>query len=311
MDLPNQLSANAFRKATRFIEDNANALQRARFNFHFNGGGAGAVISALRSYQNEDGGFGHGLEHDLRTEHSSVLCTTVALQILREIDAAPADIIEPAMAYLVASYRQGNWGLITSECNDAPHAPWWRFRPGAACSRLFLANPGAEIIGYLLDHPSEMPMDEIEALLARAIDHAGKYQLDMHELQCYLRLFETRALPDEARRELLPLVVHHAFMLVENEPGGWEEYALTPLDVAQSRDKPLAKVFGDSLDTALTHSILTQEGNGAWRPSWSWGEMFPATWQVVETEIMVDLTIDRLRRLRAFNRICFVHCVAA
>lgn len=44
----------------------ARVLEQRRFAHHFTGGGADAVETALAAYRNEDGGYGHGLEPDLR-----------------------------------------------------------------------------------------------------------------------------------------------------------------------------------------------------------------------------------------------------
>ncbi len=46
----------------KFIYQNARLIDRRRFEYFFEGGTQDAVIDALRSYQNEDGGFGNALE---------------------------------------------------------------------------------------------------------------------------------------------------------------------------------------------------------------------------------------------------------
>ena len=66
-------------------------------------------MDALSGYQNLDGGFGHGLNSDLRTKNSSVLCATVAIQILKEIGTPPEhEMIIGAIDYLVRQYRHRN-----------------------------------------------------------------------------------------------------------------------------------------------------------------------------------------------------------
>ncbi len=56
--------------ARSFILGNARLLDRHRFAFRFEGGRADDVVTALRPYQNADGGFGHALEPDLRGAES-------------------------------------------------------------------------------------------------------------------------------------------------------------------------------------------------------------------------------------------------
>lgn len=54
----------AFEKARKFIYKNARPLDLARWQYHFENGSREAVLQALQVYQNEDGGYGHGLEPD-------------------------------------------------------------------------------------------------------------------------------------------------------------------------------------------------------------------------------------------------------
>lgn len=61
----------------------ARNLERSLFRYEFENGSFTDVLIELSRYQNEDGGFGHGLEPDLRCKESSALATTRALEILR------------------------------------------------------------------------------------------------------------------------------------------------------------------------------------------------------------------------------------
>ena len=56
----------------------------ARFESIFHGAGEIHILDELRKFQNNDGGFGHGLEPDWRSSESSALCTSIAFQIMRD-----------------------------------------------------------------------------------------------------------------------------------------------------------------------------------------------------------------------------------
>ena len=88
-----KLTQSAFQRAKNFIMDHGRALDQRRFEFHFEDGSADAVLAALTPYQNDDGGFAHSLEPDVRTPFSSAIVTTVGFQILREIRAAASHIV--------------------------------------------------------------------------------------------------------------------------------------------------------------------------------------------------------------------------
>ena len=70
------LTTASFSLARRFVEEKARPVDEALFAYTFEDGKPEAVWEALRSFANEDGGFGHGMEPDCRLPGSSVLGTT-------------------------------------------------------------------------------------------------------------------------------------------------------------------------------------------------------------------------------------------
>ena len=143
-----QLARNRFRAAETFLNTNARPLETALFAMTFRGATVDWALTELATFQNEDGGFGRGLEPDLQLADSSVLATTVALQILRDIGVqSDNELVQGAIRYLLATYDEGTkaWPIIPSNPDDAPHAPWWQYDHDLS---KYLANPRAEIVGY-------------------------------------------------------------------------------------------------------------------------------------------------------------------
>lgn len=81
----------AFEKARAFIYRNARPLDLARFQYHLEDGDKAAVMQALSFYQNEDGGFGHGVEADCWNPHSITIHVGTACRIILDIDFDDAD----------------------------------------------------------------------------------------------------------------------------------------------------------------------------------------------------------------------------
>ncbi len=71
------LDKNRLDSARQFIWRAARVIDQRRFDFLFDGGSADHVLDALRAYRNADGGFGHGLEPDIRGPESQ------PIQVLR------------------------------------------------------------------------------------------------------------------------------------------------------------------------------------------------------------------------------------
>ena len=61
--------------AETFIWSAARLVDRHRYALLFADGPAEPVVDALRGYRNEDGGFGHALEPDLRAPSSQPAST--------------------------------------------------------------------------------------------------------------------------------------------------------------------------------------------------------------------------------------------
>ena len=195
------LTQAAFKSAKNFIMDQGRALDQKRFEFHFEAGSANAVLAALASYQNDDGGFGNSLEPDIRTSASSAIATTVGFQLLREI-RAPAGhaLVRRGIEYFVTTYDESRqvWPIIPPEVEKAPHAPWGNYESSAETFGQFIVNPRAEIVGYLHEFSDGVPTKLLKPLAATVMKHLNSPpdEMEMHDILCLARLAETEALPN-------------------------------------------------------------------------------------------------------------------
>jgi hypothetical protein len=82
--------SNALSAARSFMAGHARLLDRRRFHLLFDGGGAEPVLAALRGYRNPDGGYGHGLEPDLRATESQPAAAFHAFEVLADIGPVTA-----------------------------------------------------------------------------------------------------------------------------------------------------------------------------------------------------------------------------
>ncbi len=304
-----QLSSHAMERAREFVRASARPLEQARFAAYFDGGAAEEVYTQLSLFQNEDGGFGRALEPDLRTPASSVYATTVGLQILRELETpAQHPLVANAIRYMLDTYdaQTERWSLISAAANNAPHAPWWTYDENFAHNfGQFLANPRAEILGYLYDYPELAPQDLRQRLTGSVLTHlqAAPDEMEMHDLLCYMRLAETRALPEDVRTPLLQRLRNVVDHTVARDPAAWEGYGLAPLSVVSSPRSPFEEQLADAIPANLDWIIAHQGADGAWGPAWTWSDLFPDVWPMAEQDWKGVITVDTLRRLQAFGRL--------
>ncbi len=303
-----KLSRAAFERGLSFVGAQGRALDRALLAYYFEDGSAEGVFAALASYQNDDGGFGHGLEPDLRTPASSVIATTVAFQHFRSLGApAVHPVVRKAIAYLRNAYDASRqvWPIIPPEVENAPHAPWWDYAGSEAGFGGFLVNPRVEIVGYLHDYSAAVPAELLETLTAAVFEHLDSLpdEMEMHDLICFVSLAETAALPQSDRDRIWQKVARAAETGMAREPAQLTGYVLRPLYVVSTPESPLADRFAEEVSMNLDFEIEQQGPDGAWMPSFSWGDQHPEAWQVAKQEWQARITLKNLRILRDFGRI--------
>ena len=305
------LSVEAQQRARNFLFTHARPLERARYLYHFEGDEPDRVLSELASFGNPDGGFGHALEQDLRLPASSVLATTVALQILREVEA-PSDhpLVTNAMNYLLQTYDPAGqvWPIVPPNTDDAPHAPWWDYGEDVAANwNGFLGNPRAEILGYLYDYsPLGLPTWVRESLTSAAISFLDEQsdKVSIFDLLCYDRLVRSRSLPDSTRERLLYSLLPLAKKLVNTNPADWEKYGIEPIELVDGSDSPFAELFAEAVPQNLDAEIERQSDDGAWHPKWTWyDDAYPDDWPIAERDAAGVITLRTLRILRSFGRL--------
>jgi hypothetical protein len=307
--LPRKLAPDSFARARAFLLEHARPLEQALYRYFFEAGALDDVYGALSAHQNGDGGFGHGLEPDLQSAHSSALATTTALQILCDVDA-PLDhpLWTGALDYLLATYDPARqcWPIIPPAANDAPHAPWWTV-DGQLGDRFggYLLNPRAEILGYLYQQSTRVPPGFLENVTKSVLAHlaAQPDALEQHDLLCCVRLAARPGLPEAVRQELMLRLERSIACTVAVDPHMWTQYTLQPLAVAPSPGALFAGQLADALQANLDALITLQGDDGAWSPTWSWFGAFADAWPAAEQAWKGVLTLAALRQLNGFGRL--------
>ncbi|MDP4097639.1 hypothetical protein OIN60_12735 [Paenibacillus sp. P96] len=296
------LTRNGFERAASFMKHRARRLERALFEYEFETGPFDDVLTELQAYQNEDGGFGHGLEADLRCPDSSALATTRGLEILQagEPSELRAEMILNALGYLEDTYHPElkGWDIIPQQAESYPRAIWWRY----GMFRDYWGNPNADIIAFFIDYRSVFKFTNLNEL----IDHALEYLLhqsdlsEMHELFCYLHLAE-RLDSEQGNRiaEQLELFLDRCVDIRTGERTG---YGATPLQAVDSPMSPFYKKYEEVIPAELDQLVHNQAEDGSWEPNWTWNQ-YEKEWAEAKREWQGVLTLQALRTLRNFNRI--------
>jgi hypothetical protein len=308
-----QLSREAFGRARDFIRARARPLDRALFEYRFEGASVDLVTAELARFQNDDGGFGHALEPDLRTSTSSALATEIGLRMLKELGCASdhAMVAQAVRFFLETIDPQAKvWRVIPPDANDHTHAPWWHDEDGSLARTFddFLIIPRASVVGLLHHYVALVPADWLAELTEHTVTMLETIADDAFagggdSLRYALRLVETKSLPQSYRERLVPRLCRLSRKFVSCDPQEWGGYVATPLKVAPTPDALVADVLQDGLEEYLNYQIDHQTPEGTWEPTWTWGDFYPDVWEQTKREWRGARTLETLTALKAFGRI--------
>jgi hypothetical protein len=291
-------------RAERFIWLTARVLEQRLFAYHFLNGGPDPVETALDAYRNEDGGYGHALEPDLRGPLSQPLHAGHALRVLDAIERCGGQRVERVCRYLTAvSTADGALPAVLPGQRGYPAAPFVPVVDDPP-SELLATGP---VVGLL--HRNEV----WHAWLFRATDYCWQAIEDLekshpYEIEAAVAFLDT--VPDRSRAEatadrLGRLVREQRLAALDPErldtypvaPGYAPREHHFPHDFARSPDSLARAWFTDEeMSRSLDFLTAEQEADGGWPIRWR--QWAPAA--ALEARPMV--TIEALQTLRAYGR---------
>ncbi|WP_327719730.1 hypothetical protein OG381_33530 [Streptomyces sp. NBC_00490] len=291
-------------RAEHFVWITARVLEQRLFAHHFLNGNADPVETALDAYRNEDGGYGHALEPDLRGPVSQPLHAGHALRVLDAIGRCGGQRVERVCRYLTSvSAPDGALPAIRPSQRGYPAAPFIPIVDDPP-SELLATGP---VVGLL--HRNEV----WHAWLFRATDfcwHAVESLRESHpyEVQAAVAFLDSasdRPRAEAAADRLGRLVRENRLAALDQErldsspvspgyaPGEHHfphDYAKTPHSLAR------AWFTDEEMERSLDFLTGEQQEDGGWpvrRHQWA-----PSA----ALEARPIVTIAALRTLRAYGR---------
>ena len=243
--------------ARQFIESSARVLERHRFAVLCDAGPTEAVLTALRAYQNADGGFGHALEPDVRCPASQPSAALFALDVLADVDAA-RDPMVPQVADWIASIAHSDGGVPTvlPSAEGHPRAPWMQPSPEAGFLTYALA---AKLWRLGVRHPW------LESATAWCWKQIDALEEPAATPSCSLCSFLTPFLTVRAAaavERLAPAIRDDGTVAI---PGGVEGEHVKPLDMSPRPSAPSRALFtGDQIAADLDRLENEQLDDGGW-----------------------------------------------
>ncbi len=255
----------AVEQSRNFILCNARLLERRLFDYLFDRGSREPVLSALRAYQNTDGGFGCGLEPDKRCASSQPVDVEFALKVLDQLDAFDDPMVGRACDYLAAiSTLQGGVPFAVAGVEQAPHQPWWVASIPPTASH----NPTGSILGLLLKHKVDHPWVAQASAYMRALV-PGLTSTHFHDVITVVPYLQFT--PDQEWAQVHLERIRTALAVsddVARDPKA-TGYAQFPIDFAPHPDSPLRPIFSDELIRLHLRALAErQQPDGGWPINW-------------------------------------------
>lgn len=281
--------------AADFVWRSARLIDRQRFALLTGTGGGETLLSALRAYQNADGGFGNALEPDLRAPVSQPQPVELAFHVLDEARAFDDPMVERACDYLVTITTQdGGVPFVLPSARAWPRAPWWEVGDQPPAS----VNPTAALAGLLHRNGVAHPwLDGATAFVWRSLD-GSLDDLGGYEAIALFRFLD--GVPDRDRAEVAAARLTEAVRergVVALDPEA-EGHVFSPLALAPRPDALAARGFDTALiDAHLEALAARQQDDGGWPVAW------PTQSVAAEQEWRGWVTVGALRTLRAYRRL--------
>lgn len=108
-----------------FVHAHGNLWERALWDYLFQGGAAERVQRILSGYKNSDGGFGHGLEHDIKAPMSNPLMLEFLLVVMRDTGLTPGTLLDGTPQWLETIQNPDGSLQNPPGISEYPRAQWW------------------------------------------------------------------------------------------------------------------------------------------------------------------------------------------
>lgn len=305
------LSKIQFEKARDFMYSYAQDIDLAMFQYYFEEKPKSEVIEILEKYQNEDGGFGT-LDYDFIYTDSCLKQTESACRYIFALDVPDTHpMIPKLMKYMISNYNKttGEWDNLTvPEVNNYPHAPWWeheeqeKFIPKDYIDLIthYDPNTNSALAGMVVKYSRYVPdnlVQYIQKIVVDKINLSG----DFYQYGMLSDVYFVNALQDERLKNALRTKLMGNGRLISLLDDNWgTENAYKLCHWIDTPDHPYYKLYKNDVDNNHTFLIETQNEDGSWTPSWSWGE--PEVWKEVELRIKGMMTMKFLWSLDIFHR---------
>ncbi|MCI7813738.1 MAG: hypothetical protein SO016_08455 [Lachnospiraceae bacterium] len=286
--------------AKQFILQNARPIDLAVYKYFFENESNRSVVDELSKYQNQDGGFGHGLELDYWNPNSSPIATNDAIITLFRVGALGQNskMTNGIVQYLESldsfDKEKKRWLFAIDSNKEYPHAIWWEKNDDG----IHGFNPTISLATFVICYGKRTPL--YEQILREGLAYLeDQDEISGDALKSYLlsyELLKKHRMDDIIDLNYLKKLIYKRIRDaickdiekygVEYVPTPSDFFSGTYLDFLTPEIRPLVDAEKNILGKL-------QKEDGGFDISWEWGTPYPEFAQA-RNWWRPRLTIDKL-----------------
>jgi hypothetical protein len=288
--------------ARSFLATHGRILDRRRLDILLGGGDADGVVAALEAHRNPDGGFGWGLEPDLRDAGSQPTAGMHAFEVLAEV--APTDRttgIALALCDWLSACTRPDGGLPFALPIDDPAgcAPWWLGADPTTSALQMTTQVAATAHLVARRDPAVAAHPWLATATGWCVDAIRRMEATPTAYELLFAVQFVNAWAGPGADDLLDrLGAHVPADGVVPVAGGAEGEALRPLDLAPLPTSPARRlVAAEVIESDLDRLAGAQQADGGWTVD------FPSSSPAGALEWRGYVTVEAVAVLRGNGRI--------
>jgi hypothetical protein len=299
------VSGEMVEAAGRFLWTSGRVLEQRRFAFLFGGAtDAAGVLAALDAYGVAGGGYGFGLEPDVRGPAPQPICVPAALRVLEEageLTGARARLLCDWLVEVTAP--NGGVPAVLPTLRPYPRPPWLPIPDEPAGDLLTTGQITGPLLRGGIDHPWLKTATEFCRRAVEDLRETHPYEAEA--AVAFLDAAPDRAWARDQAERLGRLVREQRIVLLD--PSHPEEARLAPGYAPGEHHLPhdfaphpgsLARAWftDEEMRRGLAHLAAQQQEDGGWPIRW-------ARWSpTTEVEARPGVTLTALTTLRAYDQ---------
>ncbi|MQA84355.1 MAG: hypothetical protein GEV03_06965 [Streptosporangiales bacterium] len=255
--------------AASFMATHARVLDRRRFQLLLGETDAGAVLAAVDGYRNPDGGYGWGLEPDLRAPESQPGGALHAFEVFEEVAPSTTPRAVELCDWLASvSSPDGGLPFALPVADSAGCAPFWAQADPTTSSLHSTAFVAAAALRVAAGDPDVAAHPWLDQATRYCLGAIEAVDTAPHAIELSFAIQFLDAV-HETRPEAVGLLDHLGRFIPENGlvrvAGGGEDEMLRPLDFAPAPGRPARKLFPPAVvDAELRRLADGQQDDGGW-----------------------------------------------